>query len=211
MSASSSAGTSLPSTPERSSATSAAVFSIAGAMICTGCSPASWRMYSPRSVSTGLIPACSSASLSRISSLAIDFDLATSLAPARRQTSTICEVASSAVRQKRTWPPSPSTAWVNSPRYRSRSAIVRVRISRPRSRSSSISGTSSQVRRRAVMNRSVAESSASWACASASFSRATARKRAGGCASSVMRRGRARWRGGQRAGRRCARRARAGA
>ena len=44
----------LPVTRDRSSATSSFVFSIAGARMCTGCSPASWRMYSPRSVPPGL-------------------------------------------------------------------------------------------------------------------------------------------------------------
>ena len=55
--------------------------------MCTGCSPASWRMYSPRSVSTGVTPTASSAALSPISSVAIDFDFAASFAPAREQTS----------------------------------------------------------------------------------------------------------------------------
>ena len=49
-----------------------------------GCWPASCRIHSPRSVSTTRRPASSSASLSLISSVAIDFDLATSVAPARR-------------------------------------------------------------------------------------------------------------------------------
>ena len=72
------------STAERSSATCSAVFSIAGATMCTGCSPASWRMYSPRSVSTGVTPTASSAAFRPISSVAIDFDFAASFAPAPR-------------------------------------------------------------------------------------------------------------------------------
>ncbi len=67
-------------------------------------------MYSPRSVSTGRMPAASSASLSRISSAAIDFDLATSFASRRRQTSTTYAHASSAVAQTATWPPRASSA-----------------------------------------------------------------------------------------------------
>ena len=62
-------------------------------------------MYSPRSVSTGRTPAASSASFSPISSVAIDFDFATSFAPRRRQTSATYALASSAVRAKKTRPP----------------------------------------------------------------------------------------------------------
>jgi hypothetical protein len=86
-----------PSSSEKSAAISPAVFSIAGRMMWTGCSPASWRMYSPRSDSTVRTPAASSASLSRISSLSIDFDFATSSAFARRQMSATVRRASSAV------------------------------------------------------------------------------------------------------------------
>ena len=64
---SSSGRSSLPSTAPRRAATSTAVFSIAGAMMWAGCSPASWRMYSPRSVSTTRSPSRSSASFRRIS------------------------------------------------------------------------------------------------------------------------------------------------
>ena len=55
VSASSSGGTALALDRARAARRPrSAVFSIAGAMMCTGCSPASWRMYSPRSVSTGV-------------------------------------------------------------------------------------------------------------------------------------------------------------
>jgi len=47
----------------KSSATWPFVLWIAGAMMCEGRSCASWMMYSPRSVSTGVTPAASSASL----------------------------------------------------------------------------------------------------------------------------------------------------
>ena len=56
----------------------------AGATMWLGCWPASCRIHSPRSVSTTRRPASSIASLSLISSVAIDFDLATSARPARR-------------------------------------------------------------------------------------------------------------------------------
>ena len=78
--------------------------------MCTGCSPASWRMYSPRSVSTGRTPAASSASLRPISSVAIDFDFAASFAPAFRQTSTMYALASAAVAATNVLPPRDSTA-----------------------------------------------------------------------------------------------------
>ena len=78
--------------------------------MCTGCSPASWRIHSPRSVSTTSIPAPSSASLRPISSVAIDFDLATSFAPAALQISVIFARASAASAQRWTWPPRASSA-----------------------------------------------------------------------------------------------------
>ena len=53
----------------------------AGAMMWLGCSPRSWMMYSPRSVSTGLMPASSSKSLRAISSVIIDLPLVTVRAP----------------------------------------------------------------------------------------------------------------------------------
>jgi len=43
--------------------------------MCDGFSWASWMMYSPRSVSMGVTPACSRASLRSISSVAMDFGL----------------------------------------------------------------------------------------------------------------------------------------
>jgi len=54
-------------------------------------------MYSPRSVSTGVIPARSRASLRWISSVAIDFDFTAIRAPVRRAMSTMIERASSEV------------------------------------------------------------------------------------------------------------------
>ncbi len=54
-------------------------------------------MYSPRSVSTGLMPAASSARLRSISSVAIDFDFTASRAPLRRAMSSTIAQASSGV------------------------------------------------------------------------------------------------------------------
>ena len=177
---SSSGRSSLPSTAPRRAATSTAVFSIAGAMMWAGCSPASWRMYSPRSVSTTRSPSRSSASFRRISSLAIDFDFATSRASPRRQMSRIVSAASPAVAAKCTWPPRASSARENSSRYRSRSSIVRCLISRPRSRSSSTSGNSPHAARRASRSRPVAASSAGCVCPSSSARPAAARNRSRG-------------------------------
>jgi hypothetical protein len=70
---------------------------MAGAMMWEGFSPASWMMYSPRSVSTGVMPACLSASLSSISSVAMDLVLTARRAPRCRQMSRMTSRASSAV------------------------------------------------------------------------------------------------------------------
>src|SRR5206468_2361039 len=72
VSTSGSAATVRRSSLAKRSATWPLVLWIAGAMMCDGRSWASWMMYSPRSVSTGVIPACSSASLRWISSEALD-------------------------------------------------------------------------------------------------------------------------------------------
>ena len=57
----------------------------AGAMMWDGCSRRSWRMYSPRSVSTGAMPCASRCSFTPISSEIIDLPLVTVRAPALRQ------------------------------------------------------------------------------------------------------------------------------
>ena len=56
-------------------------------MMCEGVSPRSWMIYSPRSVSTGSMPAASSASLRPISSAIIDLPLVTLFAPIDWQSS----------------------------------------------------------------------------------------------------------------------------
>ena len=96
MSSSGSASTGRLSSRSNSSATCPFVLWIAGAMMCEGRSWASWMMYSPRSVSTGVIPSRSSASLRWISSVAIDFDFTAMRAPARRAMSITIRRASSA-------------------------------------------------------------------------------------------------------------------
>ena len=64
-------------------------------MMWLGGSPASWTMYSPRSVSITSKPAASRWGLRPISSPIIDFALATTVPPARRQRSAISAFASS--------------------------------------------------------------------------------------------------------------------
>ena len=54
---------------------------MAGAMMWKGVSPASWMMYSPRSVSTGSMPSLMSRSFSPISSETMDLLLITSFTP----------------------------------------------------------------------------------------------------------------------------------
>ena len=168
----------------------AAVFSIAGAMMCTGCSPASWRMYSPRSVSTASTPAASSASFSPISSLAIDFDLTASLAPASpADSTTMASRLPPPSAQRCTWPPRASTR----PREVVEVAVelrrsCRERIARARSRSSSTSRAARpRLDARSVQARRWPCRAASSVCASASFARAPSRKRRRGCASSLTR------------------------
>ena len=154
--------------------------------MCTGCSPASWRMYSPRSVSTGVTPAAESASFSPISSVAIDFDFAASFAPESRHTRATYSLASSPVRAKKTLPPRASNASVNRATCPSRSSITDILIWCARSRSASTSGSPSHAATRFVRSRFVAVSSAACVCASPSFPRAISRKRDDGCASSVI-------------------------
>ena len=50
-------------------------------MMCEGVSPASWMMYSPKSVSYTSMPSSFKASLRWISSETIDLDLATLFTP----------------------------------------------------------------------------------------------------------------------------------
>src|SRR5262252_2253602 len=70
---------------------------MAGAMMCDGFSWASWMMYSPRSVSTGLTPAASRASFSSISSVAMDLLFTAMRTPRSRQRRRMMSRASSPV------------------------------------------------------------------------------------------------------------------
>ncbi len=116
VSTSGSAASCFPATAEISSATWPFVLWMAGAMMCDGRSWASWMMYSPRSVSTGVTPARSSASFRSISSVAIDLDLTAMRTPLSRQSLRTISRASSAVSAQCTCPPSRSTLSASWPR-----------------------------------------------------------------------------------------------
>ena len=61
-----------------------------------GCSPASWMIHSPRSVSVTAQPMAARASLRPVSSVAIDFDFTADRAPMRRATSAMYSLAAAA-------------------------------------------------------------------------------------------------------------------
>ncbi len=77
-------------------------------------------MYSPRSVSIGVTPGCSSASLRSISSVAIDFDFTAVRTPRSRQSRSTISRASSAVAAQCTCPPRRSTLSASRSRCSSR-------------------------------------------------------------------------------------------
>ena len=107
--ASGSAATGRFSSFANSSATCPLVLWIAGAMMWDGFSWASWMMYSPRSVSTGITPACSRASFSSISSVAMDLDFTAIFTPLSRASFRMISLASSPVAAQWTCPPRRST------------------------------------------------------------------------------------------------------
>ncbi len=78
---------------------------IAGMTRCEGVSSASCRIHSPRSVSTGIMPADSRWALSPISSETIDLPLTTRSAPAASIRSVISALASSGVETRTTSAP----------------------------------------------------------------------------------------------------------
>ncbi len=78
-------------------------------MMWLGTSPRSWMMYSPRSVSTAVMPFSPSQSLIPHSSEIIVLPLLTVLAPAFRQMSSTIARASSAVSAQCTTPPLATT------------------------------------------------------------------------------------------------------
>src|SRR5881409_10295 len=149
------------SSRENSPATCPFVLWMAGAMMCEGRSWASWMMYSPRSVSTGVTPIASSASLRWISSVAIDLDFTAMRAPVRLAMSRMIRRASSAVVAKCTWPPTRSTLATSVSRCASSRWSVASLMARARSRSASPWGKSPKASRRSAMNFVVAMSSAS--------------------------------------------------
>ena len=70
-----------------------------------GFSLRSWMMYSPRSVSTGVMPLFSRCAFSSISSDTMDLPLVTVFAPAAVRMAITAARASSGVRAQCTWPP----------------------------------------------------------------------------------------------------------
>ena len=78
-------------------------------MMWLGGSWRSWMMYSPRSVSTGVMPLASRWSLRAISSATIDLPLVTILASTERQMPSTAARASAAVRAQCTVPPAATT------------------------------------------------------------------------------------------------------
>jgi hypothetical protein len=161
------------SSRENSSATCPLVLWMAGAMMCDGFSWASWMMYSPRSVSTGVIPACSRASLRSISSVAIDFDFTAIRTPRSRASRSTISRASSAVAAQCTVPPRRSTLSARRSRWTSRCWRVASLMARARSRSASPGGKPAKASLRRSMNLVVAIVSAS--CRNVSLSAAPAR------------------------------------
>src|SRR6266566_934435 len=106
-------------------------------MMCEGGSPASCRMYSPRSVSMGVIPFAARASFTPASSESIDFDLIAFLTPCRRQISTSSSHASARVSAKSTVAPRRTASASKRSSHASRLASDRSRIAAPSPRSAS--------------------------------------------------------------------------
>ena len=149
----------VPSLSAKSRATSPRDMCRAGAMMCDGAWPASWTMYSPRSVSIALMPAAARASLRWISSDTIDFPLTTRRTPCRVAISSTMRRASPAVAARWTMAPR-LVAWrSNVARCSSSRAIVCCRTWRPRSRSASQSGTAATAAARRSVSLAVAASS----------------------------------------------------
>src|SRR5215469_3000355 len=94
-------------------------------------------MYSPRSVSTGSMPAAESRALSSSSSDTIDLPLTTDFAPYFRQISRKLEAASSAVCAHSTWPPRAMNSRSKRTSSSSRCSIENFLIACARSRRSS--------------------------------------------------------------------------
>ena len=105
--------------------------------MCEGGSPASCRMYSPRSVSMGVIPFAASASFTPASSESMDFDLIAFLTPCRRQMSMSSSHASARVSAKSTVAPRRTASASKRSSHASRLPSDRSRIAAPSPRSAS--------------------------------------------------------------------------
>jgi hypothetical protein len=110
---SSASGSSRPWASVNRRETSSRDLCTAGAVMCEGGSPASWTMYSPRSVSTTRSPSDSSAWARPISSDAIDLPFAIRRAPCARTTSRTYPTASAPSAAKKTLVPFDSAASAN--------------------------------------------------------------------------------------------------
>ena len=128
--------------PANSSRISSRLRWIAGTRMCEGRSSASWTMSSARSVSSATTPACSSASLRPISSVAIDFTLTTSSNPWSRAIPATIPFASAASRAQWTVPPAAATEASSRSSCSGRVARARALIAAPASRRSCQSGSS---------------------------------------------------------------------
>ena len=121
---------------------------MAGTRMCDDCSPASWMISSARSVSIASMPWAASASLSPISSVAIDLTLITSrgwvgrASPAMPAT---IAFASAASRAQWTTPPARCTDASSRSSCSGSVAIVRALIAEPAARSASQSSSSAIV------------------------------------------------------------------
>src|SRR3989442_1095231 len=167
---------SMPSCSANSAAIWPLVLWMAGTTMCDGVSPASWTMYSPKSVSIGSIPRRASPSFRWISSDAMLLLLTTVRAPRCSAIRPMISHASAASRAQCTRAPARSAFVANCSRYRSRCSSVSSLIARARSRAPSQSGTVASAARRRSPNKSVAWRRAPRSCPSASAVRASRSK-----------------------------------
>ena len=127
----------------------------AGAMMWEGVSPASWRMYSPRSDSTTVTPAPWSASFREISSDAIDFDFTAREIPSSRAIRAAISCAWTASLATWTIAPRFSASAMKRARYVSRWSSTSRLIRDARSRVASNSGKEATAALRWAWNRPV--------------------------------------------------------
>ena len=139
-----------------SSAISKRSLCTAGAMMWDGPSPASWMISSPRSVSTGSIPASAKCSLSPISSETMDLPLSRAVAPADRSRSSTIRLASAPVSAQWTWMPFSVQRVSSAVSSSGNRASDSSRMARPWSRRRSISSRSGKAARRFATSPSMA-------------------------------------------------------